>query len=431
MHENNLARLVLCLGIGFTTGLRSMTGPAVVAWAVHLGWLHPQGALAFVGRPWAVGLFTLLAIGEMIADKLPTTPDRTGAIGLSGRILAGDSAAQTGQTPVAAKTSAQKGAWTIGIYTGPSPLQLAPPANVKNPVLTAAAVNDLNVDTIAHPFMVVEGSRYYLFFTAKDLKTDKGGIGLAESTNGFDWKYRRAVIHESYVTSHPYVFKWRGDYYMIPEAHTETSVRLYKATRFPDEWKYERDLLTGDHFISATLAQFKNMWWMFTIRPGNETLRLFYADDFKGRWTEHPLSPVVAKDLRKLAPLENRVIRAAVGQPRPGGGGPDRRAVCQHGTHEAPRDPLMGRHAVPEPGHEPLEPAPTAALDLRSRLVLALTVGVTTLLATSWAGLPWAQAGIAAGGAAVLVPIAAWVAGTMPPRPTPYSDARDSDHQRK
>lgn len=66
-----------------------MTGPAVVAWAVHLGWLHPQGALAFVGRPWAVGLFTLLAIGEMIADKLPTTPDRTGAIGLSGRILAG------------------------------------------------------------------------------------------------------------------------------------------------------------------------------------------------------------------------------------------------------------------------------------------------------------------------------------------------------
>ena len=213
----------------------------------------------------------------------------------SGRTLAG-------QTPAAAKASAQKGAWTIGIYTGPSPLQLSPPANVKNPVLTAAAVNDLNVDTIAHPFMVVEGSRYYLFFTAKDLKTDKGGIGLAESTNGFDWKYRRAVIHESYVTSHPYVFKWRGDYYMIPEAHTETSLRLYKATRFPDEWKYEKDLLTGDHFISATLARFKNIWWMFTIRPGNETLRLFFARDLTGPWTEHPLSPIVKKDLNTARP---------------------------------------------------------------------------------------------------------------------------------
>jgi uncharacterized membrane protein len=33
-------------------------------------------------------LFTLLAVGEMIADKLPSTPNRTGAVGLSGRILA-------------------------------------------------------------------------------------------------------------------------------------------------------------------------------------------------------------------------------------------------------------------------------------------------------------------------------------------------------
>jgi hypothetical protein len=26
---------------------------------------------------------------------------------------------------------------------------------------------------------------------------------------------------------------------MVPEAHTEKSVRLYKATAFPDEWKYQ------------------------------------------------------------------------------------------------------------------------------------------------------------------------------------------------
>jgi len=87
-NDNLLAGLALFLGIGFITGLRSMTGPAVIAWAVRLGWLHPMGALAFVGRTWAVALFTLLAIGELIADKLPGTPNRTGAVGLSGRILA-------------------------------------------------------------------------------------------------------------------------------------------------------------------------------------------------------------------------------------------------------------------------------------------------------------------------------------------------------
>ena len=87
-NDGILLGLALFLGIGFITGLRSMTGPAVIAWAVYLGWLHPAGALAFVGHTWAVALFTLLAIGELIADKLPTTPNRTGAIGLGGRILA-------------------------------------------------------------------------------------------------------------------------------------------------------------------------------------------------------------------------------------------------------------------------------------------------------------------------------------------------------
>jgi len=86
-NDGILLGLALFLGIGFITGLRSMTGPAVIAWAVYLGWLHPAGALAFVGHTWAVALFTLLAIGELIADKLPTTPNRTGAIGLGGRSI--------------------------------------------------------------------------------------------------------------------------------------------------------------------------------------------------------------------------------------------------------------------------------------------------------------------------------------------------------
>jgi hypothetical protein len=195
-----------------------------------------------------------------------------------------------------------KGAWTIGIYAGPSPFQLSPPPNVTNPVLTGAAVTDLKVDTLAHPFMVFTGSMYYLFFTAKDAKTDKGGIGLAESRDGLEWKFRRTVVHEPFVLSHPYVFQWRGEYYMIPEGHTESSVRLYKATAFPDKWEYETDLLKGDTYISPTVVRFKDMWWMFVGRSGNATLRLFYAADLKGQWTEHPMSPVIPKNLSTARP---------------------------------------------------------------------------------------------------------------------------------
>jgi hypothetical protein len=224
-----------------------------------------------------------------------------GLLPLDNQILPGDTLQQDSQQLSKIDTSV-KNIWTIGIYTGTSPFQLSPPANVRNPVLTAADVSDLNVDIVAHPFMIGTNSLYYMFFTAKDEKTDKGGIGMAESKNGIDWKYKLVVIHEPFVLAYPYAFKWQNDYYMIPEAHTETSVRLYKAIEFPDKWKYEGDLLTGDQFFVPTVVRYKEMWWMFTVRPGNETLRLFYAFDLKGPWTEHPQSPIVKKDLNIARP---------------------------------------------------------------------------------------------------------------------------------
>ncbi len=77
--------LLLVFGIGVVTGLRSMTAPAVVAWAAHLGWINLHGSpLAFMGSAWAVGIFTLGALGEFAADQLPTTPARTAAVSCSG-----------------------------------------------------------------------------------------------------------------------------------------------------------------------------------------------------------------------------------------------------------------------------------------------------------------------------------------------------------
>jgi uncharacterized membrane protein len=82
--------LVLCLVIGFTAGLRSLTAPAVVAWAAHLGWINLHNSpLAFMGSTAAVVIFTALALFELVADKLPGTPPRTAMVGLSARFITG------------------------------------------------------------------------------------------------------------------------------------------------------------------------------------------------------------------------------------------------------------------------------------------------------------------------------------------------------
>lgn len=82
--------LLLAFAIGVVAGLRSLTAPAVVAWAAHLGWINLHNSpLAFMGSKWSVGIFTILALVELVADQLPNTPARTAPVGLSARIVTG------------------------------------------------------------------------------------------------------------------------------------------------------------------------------------------------------------------------------------------------------------------------------------------------------------------------------------------------------
>lgn len=91
MNLSPLALVVLAtFGIGVVAGLRSLTAPAIAAWAAHLKWLNLQGTpFVFMASSVAVAIFVLLAIVELVADKLPSTPSRTAPPGLIARILLG------------------------------------------------------------------------------------------------------------------------------------------------------------------------------------------------------------------------------------------------------------------------------------------------------------------------------------------------------
>jgi len=81
---------VLAFLIGVIAGLRSMTAPAAVSWAARLGWVHVENTwLAFLGFQFTPYIITLMAIGELIADKLPKTPSRKAPGPFGFRIVSG------------------------------------------------------------------------------------------------------------------------------------------------------------------------------------------------------------------------------------------------------------------------------------------------------------------------------------------------------
>ena len=85
-----MSYIALAFGVGVAAGLRSLSPPAVVAWAAHLGWLNlSDSPLRFMASTIAVVIFSLLAVFELIADLLPQTGKRTALVPLTARILMG------------------------------------------------------------------------------------------------------------------------------------------------------------------------------------------------------------------------------------------------------------------------------------------------------------------------------------------------------
>ena len=82
--------VIAALLIGIVAGLRSMTAPAVTAWAAWLGWISLAGGWAgFMASGWIILIFTVLAAAEFVTDQLPMTPSRTVPAQLSSRIVSG------------------------------------------------------------------------------------------------------------------------------------------------------------------------------------------------------------------------------------------------------------------------------------------------------------------------------------------------------
>lgn len=129
--------------IGAVSGLRSMTGPAIIATAAHGKNLDVKGAgLGWLGSSKAAKIAAGLAIGEMIADKLPFMPDRVKPGSLAARAATG---ALCGYAVFSSR--GRREAW-IGALVGASAALAASWAgfeyrrNIRLPKLASALIED-------------------------------------------------------------------------------------------------------------------------------------------------------------------------------------------------------------------------------------------------------------------------------------------------
>src|SRR5436305_11771921 len=74
----SMSILVYAFLIGVIAGLRALMAPTIVSWGAGLGWFSLAGSsLQFMSSPVTRYILSVLALGELVNDKLPKTPSRT------------------------------------------------------------------------------------------------------------------------------------------------------------------------------------------------------------------------------------------------------------------------------------------------------------------------------------------------------------------
>ncbi|UUC47049.1 glucosamine inositolphosphorylceramide transferase family protein [Flavobacterium cerinum] len=163
----------------------------------------------------------------------------------------------------------------------------------KNPRYTLEQLKKQEDSTIflADPFFIKERDTFYLFVEHKKTKPN-GDIALLTSVDGVNYNYKGTVLTEKFHLSYPQVFKYKNEFYMVPETKGAGHVLLYKAEHFPYGWKVcdtlvkNRILKDPSIFLSDTL----------NILVGSDdhlNMYLFEADSLFGKWMPHKKEKVL------------------------------------------------------------------------------------------------------------------------------------------
>lgn len=160
----------------------------------------------------------------------------------------------------------------------------------------------------ADPHILYEGGAYYVFIEEYLYCKKKAHLSLMIMDQFGAHSVPRKIIERDYHLSNPFIFKWKEEYYIVPETADKHSIELYKCVDFPYEWEFCMNLMEHVNALDATLFYREHKWWLFAniaeiegVSTWDE-LFLFYSNDlFNATWKAHPLNPIIS-DVKRSRP---------------------------------------------------------------------------------------------------------------------------------
>ena len=172
--------------------------------------------------------------------------------------------------------------WSIGFRIVDTPLQKINPSNNIFSKDSLKKITNSSTRFLADPFLLYENGTYYLFFEHQG-KAGPAKIGLFQSSDGVNYSFEGNVIDETFHLSFPQIFKYKQDYYILPESAAINQVILYKAVNFPLEWKIS-DTLIKNIKLKDPAILISDSLKLITGIDENWDQQVFRSDSLLGEW---------------------------------------------------------------------------------------------------------------------------------------------------
>ena len=176
------------------------------------------------------------------------------------------------------------GKWSVGYGFSENPLRS--PSIKPEHIISYVSVDSLlnrKGNYIADPFFIKEKDSFFLFTELKG--GENADIALFTSANGLDYEYKGVVLNEDFHLSYPQVFKYKNEFYMLPETKQSGNVILYKAENFPYQWNIEDTLIKNVKLKDPSLLLTPDLNLIVTVDDHMNQL-MFTADSLQGQWRE-------------------------------------------------------------------------------------------------------------------------------------------------
>jgi hypothetical protein len=165
----------------------------------------------------------------------------------------------------------------------------------------------------ADPALIEEDGRLFLYYEEVLCISTKGRLRACELPRDGDASKRRArrlgkpMIRLRGHAAYPYVFKYEGGFYCVPDTGTSNRVALYESTSPLGPWTIHSTLLDGIGARDSTVFPFGDRWWLLCTVAGDDpqsafaNLHIWHASEPWGPWLPHRLQPAKI-DVRSSRP---------------------------------------------------------------------------------------------------------------------------------